>query len=177
MLTLTLTLWAAQGSFVATHHSLLAQAPRGSGWLVAQDTEAPVPIGATPADPTLGRLRDEEKKLIDEMPGVGGFVAMTIIGIVCIAVGVPLFVASIFSYSLVAFIILGPVIAAAGVVVLLIGAINWGVRNGRRREQEARIEDVRRQIHQLESAPPPAPPPSSVERLRGPAPSLVLAQF
>lgn len=156
----------------------------GEGMLLAQaDQPPPIPppageVGAIPGPArSLQELRAEYQRLDESRPGIGGSIAMLAIGVACLAVGVPVFfyfgvfqVAFYFSDFLWLFgLPVGFILIAAGIVLTIVGAVGLGRKLKERSTITQQMDELKKQIEQLESAPPPPPPPSSVERL-GPTP-------
>lgn len=198
MLTLALTLLSTQGVLQPTTHSLggaddsrpvygarLTQRHAnaiGEGMLLAQADLGPPPIPPAAGEPiapgrSLQDLRAEYQRLEESRPGLAGSIVMLSIGVVALAVGIPVFfyvgvwslLNSFSSYLWLIGMPIGIILIALGITFTIVGAVGLGRKARERRTIGDQMEEIKRQIEALESAPPPPPPPSSVERL-GPAP-------
>lgn len=147
----------------------------GSGVLLAQAEAAPpAPGGAAPTK-SLQELRDEYRRLDESRPGIGGKIAMLVIGGVLDIAGASflLYGLTALAYTGSSFLIVIPIIMfvlaaiclAVGIPLTIVGAVGLGKNLKERREIGEQMEAIDAQIKQLEAAPPPPPPPSSVENI------------
>jgi hypothetical protein len=136
---------------------------------------------------TREQLAAELRRLDDTRPGLGGPIALMVVGVALAVPGAGIVLAGVSaglgfsgSYgSAVALVFAGFGVAllVVGVILAIVGSIKLVGRISARRAHSADVDEVRKRIDTLDQAPPTAPPPPGPELMPPPPPPPPQANF